>query len=158
MPWTPSRLPPLLLWEKEITFFCASIQSEERKRGFSNQNTWFVLPAGNLYRGHSGALLEEGPSFLKGKPSFNLSPQNHQWDGTGEQLWLPQHPTQHSTTVAWRSWCLGLFIMAFLACQGHKQHKEDSKACPKGWTCTCVPSLCHISWHWRRDLLQGRRN
>lgn len=55
-----------------------------------------MLLAGNLYKGHSGALAEEGPSFLEEKPSFSLGSQNHQWDGTGEQLGLPQHPTQQS--------------------------------------------------------------
>lgn len=44
----------------------------------------------------SGALPEEGSSFLKGKPSFSLSSQSHQWKGSGEQLWLPQHPTEPS--------------------------------------------------------------
>lgn len=94
----------------------------------------------------SGALPEEGSSFLKGRPSFTLSSQSPGWNGTGEQLWLPQHPTEHSiSSCGLEELCLGLFFMASLACQGYKQHKEEFQTLSPRVGCAPVCQVCAIS-------------
>lgn len=62
-----------------------------------------------------------------------------------------------SAPVAWRSCVWVYFSWHPWHVRATSSIKRNSKPCPKGWACTCVPGLCHVSWQWRRDLLQSRR-